>query len=99
MPLLLFRLLQHELTEHSNMHSMDDGPPYPPIFVPYSEDNSNSDDKSNDDLMKPHVAQSDGDSLSPKPLLSLGELAGSDGLVVQTWRSGFRQALSEMDHS
>ncbi len=73
------------------------GQNYPPIFIHYSEGGSNN--HSNGSLMKPHIAQGDDDFLPTESSLSLGELVGSEGLVVQTWRRGFRRALSEIDRS
>ncbi len=101
--ILLFSRLQHKfITEQSIGDSVSERLTiYPPIFMPYIEGSSNN-NSNGEDLMKPHVPQNDHDDndLLPEPSLSsLGELAESEGLVVQTWRKGFRQALNEMDHS
>ncbi len=101
--ILLFFRLQHKfITEQSIGDSVSERlTTYPPIFMPYIEGSSNN-NSDGEDLMKPHVPQNvdDDNDLPPESSLSsLGELAESESLVVQTWRKGFRQALNEMDRS
>ncbi len=72
---------------------------YPPIFTPYLEDDGNS-NSYGEDLMKLHAPQKEHDDdggMQPESLPSSEKLVESEGLVVQTWRKGFRQALNEMD--